>query len=135
MSQEVESQPFEIPTDYAGKKNMILLLLLGYSFLYGIAAWFVPEEKTAIDILLIVPFIVLEFLWCKIDAEQRGFQIGKLTRLLIIFFSSIGLILYLIQTRGFGAVISITLALLFACLMYGLMLLGTYAAYPFMVSQ
>ena len=116
--------------DYIGKKNSLLLMMVSYHFLLGLTIYLIPQDKVT-DALFAIPTIILQFIWCKIDAEQRGHHISKFVRLLIVLFCPIGLIFYLFQTRGTKVIISLLLLVVFICVLYASVLLGAILAQLF----
>ena len=107
--------------DYAVKKRRIILMLLAYSAILGIIACFVPDKDAPTDFVFGLPLLILGISWCFTDAAERNYRMGRLMSLLLILILGIGLPIYLLRTRGFGAFKSLAFTLLliggmFACM-------------------
>ncbi len=122
---DVEDQ--ESP-DYAGKKRLIVILLLVYSVISGSLSYFIPEEDRLLDYLSILPTLFLAFYWCTTDAAERDYEIGVGTKLLLILLLGIGLPVYLLQTRGLSGFKSIGWALLLFIGMLACSFMGEFIA-------
>lgn len=89
---------------YAGKKRLIVLLLLVYAaVLGGISVFLTPSDDRPIDIMLGLPALTLVIWWCYTDANERDHRMGRITMLLLVLIFAVGFPLYLFETRGWGA--------------------------------
>jgi hypothetical protein len=89
--------------DYGAKKRRILVMLMAYSAIFGAVLCFLPEEDIPLDFVVGLPVLLLGISWCFTDANERDHRIGRVMKLVLIFFFVIGLPIYLLQTRGMGA--------------------------------
>ncbi|MEI8022093.1 MAG: hypothetical protein WCH39_28040 [Schlesneria sp.] len=89
--------------DYGVKKRRIILMLLAYSAILGITAVIFPDKDPPTDFVFFLPLLILGVSWCFTDAAERNYRMGRLMSLLLILFLALGLPIYLLRTRGFGA--------------------------------
>ena len=111
---------------YAVKKRRIILMLLAYSTLAGIIEVIFPDTDSATDFVLSLPMLVLGVSWCFTDAAERGFRMGRLMSLLLILCLAVGLPVYLLRTRGFGAFKTLALTVLLVVVMSTCMVVAGY---------
>lgn len=123
-SADVEVDP---PFDYRAKKQRVIYFAVCYSLIHGIVICFLPQEDSALDLLVGFPFLICGILWCYTDAAERGSRIGVITRLLLIFVFVVGLPLYLFQSRGVGAFKSLGLVFALVAAMSACMVTSAFA--------
>lgn len=121
---DAESEP---SVSCAVKKRRIVMLLLAYSSILGIISYFLPEENTPLDFVVGLPVLILGISWCFIDAAERDYRIGRLTLLLLILLFIVGLPIYLFQTRGIGAIKTLSIAMVLVVAMCACMFVTAYA--------
>src|SRR5262245_36564982 len=120
--------PADAP-EFAKAKRRRLAWLLVLAAAAGIATQVVADAGREIQVLEAIGIALLIASWCTIDARQRGGTIGRLQFLGIVFFTIIGLPVYLLRTRGMHGIASILLALLFYLAMIGVQLTATVIAH------
>lgn len=102
--------------NYSAKKRRTIWLLLAWSAIAGVICCVLPEEEGALDFFIGLPILFLGVSWCFTDAAQRNHRMGR-TRFLLVLCFVIGLPIYLVQSRGFGAIKSCGLLTLFVAAM------------------
>ena len=105
--------------DFAKAKRRRLIGLLVLAAVAGIAMQAMDSAEREIEILEGICIAVLVTSWCTVDAHERGSTIGKLQFVGLVFFTFIGLPVYLIRSRGVRGVLSTLLGLLFYFAMIG----------------
>ena len=114
-------------TDNVSRKRGILLKLLIYSGLLGIVSVFLQNHNSVLSYLLRLPALILGITWCHVDANQRGYSMGKLMRLGLIFIFVVVFPLYLFRTRGLKGIKTLVQAILFVTAMFACMLATGFA--------
>ncbi|MEP7076131.1 MAG: hypothetical protein ABI878_09985 [Acidobacteriota bacterium] len=98
-------------------KRVALLSIAGVLFLLRIFQWYSgdPENNVQLlDLVFAVFFGIAIFLWCQIDAEERGVKVGTLFAIGVLLFGPFAVMYYFFRTRGFQrGLISIGWMLLF----------------------
>ena len=112
--------------DYGVKKRRIILMLLAYSTLLGIIAVIFPDKDAPTDFVFGLPLLILGISWCFTDAAERNYRMGRLMSLLLILILAIGLPIYLLRTRGFGAFKALAFTLLLIGAMFTCMFVAGY---------
>ncbi len=112
------------------KKRRILIWLLVWAAVIGIATWFEDETQAdpLLDFVMGLPFVVLGIYWCRTDAVERDHYIGVPMSACLILCFALGLPLYLFQTRGLKAFISVGWLLMFLAAMCASLFAGAVAA-------
>lgn len=105
-------------TDYASKKRLILILMLACSAGLGAFMCFFPEDDRLLDFFATLPLLALGISWCFTDAAERGHRIDGSMKLLLLLLFGIGLLAYLLETRGSGVVKSLGWLLLLVTAMF-----------------
>jgi hypothetical protein len=119
-------------SDFARAKRKRLIWMLVLSIAAGVAEVLLPDAERAIQIADSFAIVLLIASWCQLDAHQRNETLGRLLRLTIIFFTFVGLPVYLFRTRGIRGFLSLFLALLFYVLLIALQL-GSMALTEYVV--
>lgn len=102
---------------YARQKRWVLGLMLLWAALAGVIAPFVASDEPVVQLLLSAPIIMRVLKWCLIDADQRGQQVGRGMRIALIVVMLVGLVIYLLRTRGIKGILAVIQALLFTALL------------------
>ena len=113
--------------DYAVKKRRIILMLLAYSAILGIIAVIFPDKDPPTDFVFFLALLILGVSWCFTDAAERNYRMGRLMSLLLILFLGIGLPIYFLRTRGFGAFKALAFTLLLVGAMCTCMFVAAFA--------
>lgn len=103
--------------DYArGKRNVIAaslvftILSCGFSFRFDDN----PQAAEIVSLCTAVGYGLLILMWCKIDSNQRGENLGAGFRFLVVIFGVFALVYYLFKSRGLKqGFMSVAYALLF----------------------
>ena len=127
------SEPYRAPEqeladdmpDLAAKKRRILIWLLAYMGVLGLVSGFQGEESDKVmDLALGLPVLILSILWCYTDADERDYEMGLLTKVLLIFLLFVGLPLYLLQTRRAGVLRSLAWLFLYVLALLAAAMVG-----------
>jgi hypothetical protein len=85
-------------------KRFALLSIAGVLFVFYFVQWYAgdPEKRfQLVDLVFAVFFTVAVYLWCQIDARERGSKLGPFFGIALLFFGPFAVMYYLIRTRGF----------------------------------
>ena len=110
---------------YTQQKRRLIRWLIGSCVVLGVITCFIPEVPRLQGLVCVVPWLVLGLSWCFADAAERGIRIGQWTRVLLVLFFALGLVLYLFQTRGVAAVRSLAWVAVLVVVMFGTIVLSS----------
>ncbi|MEP6847919.1 MAG: hypothetical protein ABI999_03620 [Acidobacteriota bacterium] len=92
------------PTPETTNKRIALLSIAGVLFVFYFFQWYAgdPEKRfQLVDLVFAVFFTVAVFLWCQIDARERGDVIGPFFAIGLLVFGPFAVMYYFFRTRGF----------------------------------
>ncbi|MCP4782576.1 MAG: hypothetical protein GY878_03385 [Fuerstiella sp.] len=127
------SEPYRAPEqeladempDLVAKKRRILIWLLAYMGILGLVGGFQGEvTDPLINVAMWVPLLILSIMWCYTDADERDYEMGLLTKVLLIFLLVVGLPLYLLQTRRAGVLRSLAWLFLYVLALLAAAMVG-----------
>jgi apolipoprotein N-acyltransferase len=97
---------------HATQKRRIIRMLLAYSAIAGLIAYFLPEEETPLDYVVGLPFLILGISWCFTDAAERDHRIGGVMKFTLVLLFVVGFPLYVFLARGIRGFKTLVFALL-----------------------
>ena len=92
------------PTPETSNKRIALLSIAGVLLVFYFFQWYSgdPENRfQLVDLVFAVFFTVAVFLWCQIDARERGAAVGPFFAIGLLVFGPFAVMYYLFRTRGF----------------------------------
>jgi hypothetical protein len=105
MEQHRDAPPLRYPPVQGGypathkkQKLTVLVLLIIYAPLTGVLAGFESSERQ--DYLLATGFLLLGYLWCRLDAAELQRKIRRSTAFALVFFPLAGYPDYFYRVRG-----------------------------------
>ena len=89
----------------SAEKRWILFLYVPVAFLVIIVLGVVFENDKTIasifDIVATLALNVLAFAWCRVDADERGYELHRFFPFAMIIFGTLTLLYYIFRSRGF----------------------------------
>jgi hypothetical protein len=105
-------------TSQSSNKLFALLSIAGVFLVFYFVQWYAADATATfqlVDFAFAIFFSVAVFLWCQIDARERGTTVGPGFGIALVIFGPLALIYYFFRSRGFKpGLIAIGWMLLFA---------------------
>lgn len=108
---------------FSPEKRRLLFVYFPAFLLVGslasiISNYYYPGSGTLFDYILAFGSNLIAYMWCRLDSDERGYQLHRLFSYAIIIFGLAALFYYIFRSRGFnrGVRFVVVLIIYVACI-------------------